>query len=290
MTRRNETNRSKLSHNPTSKLLPCLFRQTETIKELIEYLLERSVEHEVLNHLLLGARHTLENADYVEVCERFNDKFAAQGWIATESFSIDIMRRALELHDKQRYDEAEEVILEWFSPSTIQLLAIGRCGYYGDHTSRIAQLDEALKLTQEERYYSAVPLILIASEGFANDVLNEELFSKEAELSAFDTFVGHSSALPTLVRQLTKRVTRTSEDTANIPERHGILHGKTLGYATRSNCMKAWSLFIALTDLHIERLNEAEKPSEASIPTELSMKDVAAMLLERGERQARLVH
>ena len=52
--------------------------------------------------------------------------------------------------------------------------------------------------------------------------------------------------------------------------------------------MKAWLLFIALTDLHIERLNEAEKPDEASIPTELNFTKVMLMLIERGEQRARL--
>ncbi len=288
MTRENTSSSSKLSDNPSSQLLPSLFHQTEVISSLVELLQEQGVEHEVLDHLLLGAQNTLENRDYLENAEQFNDIFARHGWISTESFSIDTTRKALALHKEGHLEEAEEVILDWFNDYRLQLLGVGRCGYFGDHKLRKAQLEEALKLTQEGRYYGAVPLILIVCEGFARDVLRVDLFGKEPDLTAFDTFVGHSSALPTVVKELTKSVSETSEENVDVPERHGIIHGRTLGYATESNCMKTWLLFIALTDLHIERLNRDETANGASIPTELSMKEVVLMLLERGETQARL--
>lgn len=288
MTKQDRPKHSKLSDNPTAQLLPSLFQHAESIRRLIELLQEQGVEHEVLNHLLLGAEYTLENADYVDVAERFNQTFADRGWIATESFCVDTMRKSLIHHDDQHCDESEDVIVEWFNEIRIQLFAIGRCGYFGDHNLRKDQLEEALELTQEEHYISAIPLILIACEGFAKDVLRVDLFSKDSDLTAFDSFVGHESALPKLVRALTQTVKETSESTSDLPLRHGILHGKTLGYATKSNCMKAWLLFIALTDLHIERLREAETPSDATLPDELNVEDVALMLLERGKKQARL--
>ena len=288
MTRKHKPKTSKLSDNPTFQLLPALFQHAESIHSFSEFLLEQGVEHDVLDHLIRGARYTLDNGDYVEVAERFNDTFAKQGWIATESFCIDTMREALFHRDEERFEEAEEAILDWFNETRRRMFGIGRCGYFGDHESRKDQLDEALELTREERYQSAIPLILIACEGFARDVLTVNLFSKEPDLTAFDTFVWHQSALPTLVHELTRGVAETSEEMADLPGRHGIMHGRTLGYATKSNCMKAWLLFIALTELHIERRDRVEASKEAFIPAELNVKDVALMLLERGERQARL--
>lgn len=288
MTRKNKTNDSKLSDNPTSKLLPSFIEQTEMIQHLVRLLQDKGIEHEILKHVLLGARITLEYADYIDVAERFNDIYAKHGWIATESFCIDTMRNALAYHDEERFEEAEDVILEWFNETRIEILAIGRCGYFGKNESRKAQLQEAFELTQEERYLSAVPLILIACDGFARDVLNVELFKQKNDLTAFDTLVGHSSALPTLVRELTKDVEETSAAISELPGRHGIMHGRILGYATESNCMKAWLLFIALTDLHIEREHNAETSPEEPIPVEMDIQDAALALLERGQREARL--
>jgi len=132
-------------------------------------------------------------------------------------------------------------------------------------------------------------LILIACEGFAKDVLKLDLFSKDSDLTAFDLFVGHESVFPKLVRALTQTVEKTSESTADLPARHGIVHVRTLGYGTESNCMKAWLLFIALTDLHIDRLREAEKPTKVAPPGELNVKDIVLTLLNLGKEQARLL-
>ncbi len=288
MARSNPNNYSKLSENPTVQLMLGVIEKAQEVRDLIERLQEYGVEHEVLYHIQLGAQYVLDNADYAAVAERFNHTFASQGWIATESFCTDTMRDALTHHQERRFEDAEDVILDWFNPLRIQFFAIGRCGYFGDHHSRKEQLDEAFALTQEERYKSAIPLILIACEGFAADVLQVSLFSRKSDLTLFDTFVGHKSALPKLVSELTRSVSDTSEENAELPGRHGILHGKTLGYDTRSNCMKAWLLFIALTDLHIERLNKAEEPIDESISGVLSIQDVVTILCNIGARQARL--
>lgn len=288
MTRNYKPKSAKLSDNPSSKRFLWLAQHAETIRSLIEFLHGQGVEHEVLNHLRLGTQYMQDNKDYVEVADRFNRTFADKGWIATESLRGDILREALALHDEERYEEAEDVIIGWFNPWTIQILAIGRFGYFGGNESRKDQLNEALELTQEERYRSAIPLILIACEGFAKDVLNVNLYSQGADLTAFDSVVGHSTALPTLVRALTKSTKETSEETTDVPGRHGIVHGRTLGYATKSNCMKAWLLCIALTDLHIERLNREDEANGVSIPIELELKDAALVLLEKGKREALL--
>ena len=288
MTRKSTNSQTKLSDNPTVQLMLTVIQQAPLVKGLIQRLQEHGVEHETLRHILLGAQYALDNADYVDVAERFNQTFADQGWIGTESMSTDTMRAALIHHQEQRFAEAEHEILDWFNPLRIQHFAIGRCGYFGDHASRKAQLEEAFELTHEERYNSAIPLILIACEGFAADVLQVDLFSRKADLSHFDTFVGHKSSLPTLVRNLTRRVSRTSEESADLPARHGIMHGKTLCYATKSNCMKAWLLFIALTDLHIERLDKEESPVKPPTPEELAIEDVVSILLNIGVKQARL--
>ncbi len=263
-----------------------LAQHAATVGSFIEILREQGVDHKVLHELRLGAQYMLDNKDYIDVAERFNQAFAEKGWIATESLRAEVLREALTLHEEKRHEEAENIMIRWFDPWTIQLLAVDRCGNFGKNELRKAQLEEALELTHAEHYLSAVPLILIVCDGFANDVLNVSLFSQKADLTAFDSVVGHSTALPTLVRALTKSMSETSEETTEVPGRHGILHGRSLGYATKSNCMKAWLLFIALTDLHIERLNRLDEANGNPMPTEFNLKEAALILLSRGKELA----
>ena len=87
---------------------------------------------------------------------------------------------------------------------------------------------------------AAVPLILIACDGFVSGVLGTSPFEKDADLSVFDSIVGHPTSLPALIGMLRKGVRKTSDERLDVPLRHGILHGRSLGYANRRVCYKAW--------------------------------------------------
>ena len=162
--------------------------------------------------------------------------------------SADTMREAVRLSESGRKQEAEDTILSWFQEENITLFAVQRAKRFNKAAKRWYQLKEALTLTLEERYWSAVPLILIACDGFASDVLGTSPFEKGADLTAFDSIVGHPSSLQFLMGEITKGVRKSSDNELTLPLRHGILHGQSLGYANRTVCMKAWLLMIALVD------------------------------------------
>ena len=186
------------------------------------------ITNESLDGIHQAADAVLEQSDILTLPDRFNDAFARKGWVATGSMSADTMRTALELYEAGKNQQAEEEIIAWFQEDTINLFAIVRAKRFNKARNRWNQLREALKLTFEERYCSAVPLILIACDGFASDVLGTSPFEKDADLTAFDSITGHPNSLPFLIKELT------------LPLRHGILHGQSLGYANRIVCMKAW--------------------------------------------------
>lgn len=125
--------------------------------------------------------------------------FAERGWIATSSLSADMMRAALERYEEGDEDAAEAIILDWLTPETINLFAITRSKMLGEVHGRWDQLREALALTEEGRYWSAVPLILIACDGFASDVLGTSPFEKNADLALFDSMVAHPTSLPAAI-------------------------------------------------------------------------------------------
>ena len=218
------------------------------VKNVVGLTRKFGITNERLDRLYETSEIALEQSDIIELPDRFNDAFAEKGWIATNSMSADIMRRALELHRAGKEIEAENEIVSWFKEDTITLFAINRAKKFNKASNRWEQIHEALKLTLEERYMSAVPLILIACDGFASDVMGASPFAKDADLTAFDSITGHSNSLSSLVRLVTKGVRKSSNDELTLPLRHGILHGQSLGYANRTVCAKSWLLMIALVD------------------------------------------
>lgn len=235
-----------------------------------------------------SADHALSQVEIIDLPDRFNSAFADRGWIATSSMSVDVMRAALKSHEAGDTESAEAIILEWvLQPEIINLFAINRSKAFNDATSRWHQLREALALTQEERYWSAVPLILIASDGLASDVLGTSPFEKNADLSLFDSVVAHPTALPVVISHLKKGVHKSSDDLLSLPLRHGILHGRSLGYANRIVCGKAWMLTIALVDWAMDRRDEGAGSKKGNADRPTKWREVLASVQRiQTERQA----
>ena len=244
---------------------------------------ELGITGEMLNTIDQSADVVLQRSDVLALPDRFNDVFARKGWIATGSMSVDTMRTALELYEAGKNQQAENEIMAWFQEDRINLFAIVRAKRFNKAGKRWHQLREALKLTFEERYWSAVPLILIACDGFASDVLGTSPFEKNADLTAFDSITGHPNSLPFLIKELTKGVRKSSDEELALPLRHGILHGQSLGYANRIVCMKAWLLMIALVDWACDKSNEEERIRERQAATNVSFRKLTERMRKNQE-------
>ncbi len=268
----------RIEDNPSSKSISDLLPLMRVAKSLTGFAKRLGIKNDDLHKIHQTVDDLLKQSDIVKLPDRFNDAFAKKGWIATSSMSVDTMERALQLHGEGKLQLAEDEILAWFQPETINHFAIKRTKKFNKARTRWDQLQEALKLTLEERYWAAVPLILIACDGFASDVLDTSPFEKDADLTAFDSITGHPNSLPFLIRTLTKGIRRSSDEELKLPLRHGILHGKSLGYATRPVCMKAWLLMIALVDWAVDKSSESERVREHQAATEVSLVDLAEKL------------
>ena len=231
-----------------------------------------------MKRILESSTSALEQIDLLDLPDRFNSEFAEEGWIATSSLSVDVMRQALAYKKAGQPDQAEQTIFGWFSEERIRLFAIQRSKSFNKARGRVDQLDEALALTTEQRYIAAVPLILISCDGFASDVLGTSPFEKNADLSVFDSVVGHPTSLPALIGKLARGVRKSSDQTLNVPLRHGILHGRSLGYANKRVCYKAWMLMIAVVDWAVDKQNEDDRRKEHEEDHNLSWRDVVGRL------------
>ena len=85
-----------------------------------------SITNENIENIHHAADAALNEADIVDLPDRFNDAFSSDGWIATGSMSVDTMRQALHLYESGERQKADDVILSWFDRERIALFAIKR--------------------------------------------------------------------------------------------------------------------------------------------------------------------
>lgn len=247
----------RIADLPSTREVADFLPAVRAVRGLANLAVKTGLGGEKAKRIVESANQLLSQADLLDLPDRFNAAFGDRGWIATSSLSVEVMRGALEGHEAGDMDAAEAIILDWvLRPDTINLFAITRSKSFNVAGDRWHQLREALALTQEDRYWSAIPLILLASDGFASDLLGTSPFEKNADLSLFDSMVAHPTALPALIARLTKGVRKSSDDPLSLPLRHGILHGRSLGYANRAVCGKAWMLMIALVDWAEDKRDE----------------------------------
>jgi hypothetical protein len=250
---------SKIADNPSIQEMSNLIPFVKLVKLSTGMMKAVGLKDENIESIHETAAEALRQADLLNLPDQFNNAFAENGWIFTGSMSVDVMREALDHHADGDYAAAEETILTWFSEDNINFFVINRSKSFNKATKRRAQLQEALTLTSEERYMAAIPLILIACDGFASEILGTSPFEKDADLTSFASIIGHPTSLPALVQKLVKGVRKSSDEELTLPLRHGILHGRSLGYANRLVCYKAWMLMIALVDWAFDKRDEEER-------------------------------
>ena len=279
----NEKEHSRIADNPSVRTASNALKLAKATRFSTGLFKTLQIKNENVDRLYQAADAVVNQSDILDLADRFNDVFSDEGWIATSSMSVEVMHKAIELSESANKQEAEDVILDWFRQETIALFAIQRSKRFSKSRKRWDQLQEALKLTFEERYWSAIPLILIACDGFASDVLGTSPFEKDADLTVFDSVVGHPTSLPNLIRKVTKGVRKSTDDKLTLPLRHGILHGQSLGYANRTVCMKAWLLMIALVDWAYDKATENERIQAQDSASKVSLSDVASSVRKLDE-------
>lgn len=215
----------------------------------------------------------VEKADVLTLPDRFNAAFSGTGWIACGSMPVATMERAIVLKNGKRTSEAETLLADVFDELTLRLL-IMRSHRFHRAEERKDQLEEAKALFLEGRYLAATPLILMAADGLAYDVGGFSVFSDHADLSAFDSIVGHPTGLPTLIQLVRSPRSKTSGKAISIPYRHGILHGRDSGYGNKIVCAKAWHLLQAFVDWASEKEDEATRIQDRQAKDAMTFKDV----------------
>lgn len=193
--------------------------------------------------------------DLVQWPSEIAENLAPLGWIAFGTAPAEEYRQAARLAGEGKGEAAEELLTNTWNDGDRLRWAITRIQsiYSGVESmrkighQRRRQLDEALENHQDERYASAIGIVLPQIDGIVHDLTGKAAKSffasgaKAKHLQDDKTMAGHPEGLAVLAKLFNKDRRSTTVD--GELRRHGILHGRELGYDTLRNSTKA---FVAL--------------------------------------------
>lgn len=178
------------------------------------------------------------------------------GWAITDAANEAVYDRALQALDEGEPDNAESVLEEFWNEGdrlekvlVLRALRVAVCSEIrmrvGRERLRILQL--AAEDHRAGRYHASIPVVLAQMEGMLRDTTRSSPFQSLTRLVDDETQGGHPEILRELFALGSMKVERTyTELGAAFPPRHGVLHGRDLGYATRRNSTK---VFVAMAEL-----------------------------------------
>ncbi|MEM1203435.1 MAG: hypothetical protein AAGN66_09435 [Acidobacteriota bacterium] len=180
--------------------------------------------------------------------DRFNRAFSSQGWIAYETLNVDLIRKAVELAEGGSLAKGEETLLDYYlSEDNIRFhlrLMMGVNAWRPREPLGVLALEDYLA----GRYHACVPLVLALMDGLVSDVATTGFFAGGTDVTAWDSVAGHSSGLAALCGIFSRGRRKTTAEELELPYRHGILHGRDLGFANSVVAAKTWAALFAVRD------------------------------------------
>lgn len=182
---------------------------------------------------------------------RAHQLLSSLGWGIVNT-STTILAEAIGFADRGDISGADEVLAECWDRRKLDTV-VKRVKHIGSADASLAAigrqrwrlLRKAEDHHLEKRYEASVPIVLAQIEGIIADVHEGKLFfsrhaQKKANLKDPSRLVGIRSGLETVRRVFTEGVDTSSAE--GRLSRHGILHGRELGYDTEVISAKCWSL------------------------------------------------
>ena len=175
------------------------------------------------------------------------------------------MQNAIDLADDGRIDAAEEQLAEHYTAENMRFMLL-RLYNIEEFQVRRELTEKVLDDYASERYHAAIPVLLTIIDGFVNDIEQTGFFAACTDLEAWDSIAAHSTGLSALCDVLTTTRMKTTNEEIKVPYRHGILHGRDLGYGNKLVAAKTWAALFAVADWAIA-LRDGKKHPRPKEPT-----------------------
>jgi len=221
--------------------------------------------------------------------DRFNDLFAERGWIIHDAMNLDVVKDAIGVAQGGDPDRAEQLLVGYYGPETVEWLLRRMRGIDAfKPCMRLAEL--ALEDYRQKRFHACTPVVLALLDGMVSELHPQRrgFFAEGTDLGAWDSMAAHDRGLNALAGLLNKGRRKTTTEALRIPYRHGIVHGRDLGYDNELVAAKSWAALFAAGDwaVRAER-GELQAPEEKPQPTwgdilaQLRRNEEAKTLLEK---------
>jgi hypothetical protein len=223
--------------------------------------------------------------------DRFNDLLSARGWIVYDLMNADLLREAVLLAETGDLDAAEARLVEYYDQETVAWKLRAMYGLEA-FRPRMPLAEKALADYSQGRYHACVPVVLALMDGLVSDLHEKQrgrargFFAEEADLEAWDSVAGHSKGLMALSSLLRTPRQKLTTEPQGIPYRHGILHGKDLGYDNQMVAAKAWAALFAVRDWAFKA--EAGKLDVQPPEPRPKWRDIVRQMRQNEEVKARL--
>jgi hypothetical protein len=181
------------------------------------------------------------------------------GWIAHGLAHTEAYSAAATLAEQGRTEEAEELLVRTYNDDNFAFIRFYQrvMSLYqeNDHWNKIGLerlrvLNEAYDLHREGRYAGAIALVLTQIDGIFMDKTGKPARSffefRKAELVDDETLVGHPLGLLQLSRLLGEEQRTTF--IGNKVNRHGVVHGRLLGFDNLRNSTKMWAALLCVIE------------------------------------------
>ncbi|MBC8552600.1 MAG: hypothetical protein H8D23_23470 [Candidatus Brocadiales bacterium] len=201
---------------------------------------------------------------------KFNRIFSEDGWIVHDSIDYNLIRSTVDTFEKEGKGEARKLLLEHFKPENIEKFLF-RFRFCDEFKDRYKFIEYAFEDYKQKRYYAVIPLLLMVIDGAVNDNLQKGFHAQNIDLTVWDSITSIDGGIDSIKQIFQKSRTKTITEPITLPYRHGILHGRDLGYDNYEVAAKAWNfLFIVRDWINAKRTEQSRKNvfiKETTIPS-----------------------
>lgn len=232
---------SKISDNPQYKHLSDQIKMLGCLSCCLPFLFTNEQRRK-----LRDMRKQVE--ELRQMPDDFNELFLKHGWVCFGTMNGDLLKQCVALGRAGKIDSAEQLLIDFYQGDICHLVLPLRNtpGFKARYDLFIKAYDDYCA----GRYHACVPVFLMIIDGAVNQVLKKNLglFAENTNLNLYDSDVGHSSGLPSLIKIMsaTRKATNTKE--VLIPYRNGILHGMDVSYGNVYVATKSLAVLFAVAD------------------------------------------
>ena len=256
------SDKDKIKDNPTCAELLKNAQGMDALSKVVAFFEKLGIKNKNISEAFKQVPNLVSKTqELVNMPDRFNELFSKKGWIAYESLNFELMSKAVKLADEGRFEEANELIVEHYNEDTLKwgLTFMKALEEYRirDHLAQKAKEDYL-----EGRYHACVPVVLTIIDGIVNDVEQKGFFAEGVDLTAWDSIAAHSTGLQELSRLFNSPRKKTTTEKITVPYRHGILHGRDLGFDNKIVAAKAWATLFVIRDWALAIRQGKKHPKE----------------------------